>query len=97
MAGLRQPFPWETCGATRVRPVLAPRPPTEEATEVKAAAAYVGRPSEGEDAPRRGAEGAAQWVYDCLRRDPTAPTPDYEAIRARVSQAREITRRKKER
>lgn len=93
-SGVRQPLPWEDRAPEMTRHDLEARP-VVEGVEVRTASALVGRRTAVDDTGRRGAEGAAAWVFDALQRegDITASRDD---VRDRVNRARETCRRKRE-
>lgn len=92
--GMRQPFPWEAQGPTRVTHEVEEREGVTGA-ELRAAAELVASAQgDGDDRARRGAEKGAAWVYREMRALGIETTP--QAVRDRMNQARGVARRRRE-
>ena len=97
-SGVRVPLPWESDQNLRkVVTDLAPVVDNQESTELRAARRYCNGLLEDEDPNkrRRGATGAANWVYSWMTDNGINTTR--EAVRDRVNQARRVTAAKRHR
>lgn len=86
--GLRIPLPWEADQTPRKVSTDLDPVDSSESTELRAARAFSAGMAREDDAnrTRRGAAGAAGWVYDWMSNNGISTTRD--AVRDRVNTAR---------